>query len=655
MDSKNNVVELVNKAKKPTKGGNSGNGGGSGGGHKERQQRFADYAIINNAFHQIKSTRSGDDFIEVEICLGDFTAEILEEITNDDGLEDKAVLRIAAKRNDGMQLPVVDVPSSKFYSSSSNWINDAFGSRLFVYPGATKRDHLRACIQRYSQLNGDIPRRHVYCYTGWKKINDQWHYLTGTGSITADGLQEGLEVDLGAGHMTKYRLPPPLSQSAIVAAMPLIRDLLNICPSKPYIGACLLATVARALLGECHPIDYCLFLHGLTGTRKSSITALAIAFFGEFSGNTFPANWSDTENDMEAKAFQAKDSLFVIDDFKPSVNVSEAARLHTKAERFIRNTGNHAGRGRRNNDMSSRAAPYNRSMSIITGEDLPKGQSLLGRLLILELLRHDVDLARLTRLQDASREQQLAGIMAAYLQWLAPKLDSLKSTLPQLLTSYRDDAIKDGFASSHPRAPEIYASKVGALEIFLEFLTDAGALTVDQNTDLLDDLKGQIRLVFSEQGAYQNEQDECQRFLNLLRSLFSSGNAHIAQSENKGPPETRPHAWGWVNVEITGIEAIHTLSSKPMGDCIGWHNEKYREVWLDQDSAFAAVQKLAKIQGDAFLLSAATLWRRMGDRGLIVKFETRANGTKQWTVKRTIDGVSKRVMILSADIVEGAD
>lgn len=92
-----------------------------------------------------------------------------------------------------------------------------------------------------------------------------------------------------------------------------------------------------------------------------------------------------------------------------------------------------------------------------------------------------------------------------------------------------------------------------------------------------------------------------------------------------------------------------------MGDCIGWYDDKAPEVWLDQDSAFAAVQKLAKAQGDAFLVSAATLWRRMGDRGLIVKFETRPNGTKNWTVKRTIAGASKRVMILSADIVEGAD
>lgn len=47
-------------------------------------------------------------------------------------------------------------------------------------------------------------------------------------------------------------------------------------------------------------------------------------------------------------------------------------------------------------------------MTLSTGEDLPKGQSLLGRLLILELTRADVDTQPLTRLQKAADEGLLA-------------------------------------------------------------------------------------------------------------------------------------------------------------------------------------------------------------------------------------------------------
>ncbi len=177
--------------------------------------------------------------------------------------------------------------------------------------------------------------------------------------------------------MGRYALPAPCNLKQVKETLPVVLRLLAICPGKPHIGAALLAAVARAPLGECHPTDFALFIHGVTGAKKSAITAIPLAFFGDFNASRFPANFSDTDNDIETKAFQVKDGCFVIDDFKPSVNQSEAAKVHAKAERLIRNTGNQAGRGRRGSDMQAKAAPYNRSMTFITGEDLPKGQSLL--------------------------------------------------------------------------------------------------------------------------------------------------------------------------------------------------------------------------------------------------------------------------------------
>ncbi|WP_235209229.1 hypothetical protein [Methylobacter sp. BBA5.1] len=323
--------------------------------------------------------------------------------------------------------------------------------------------------------------------------------------------------------------------------------------------------------------------------------------------------------------------------------------MYAKAERLIRNTGNQAGRGRRGSDMQAKAAPYNRSMTIITGEDLPKGQSLLGRLLILELTRADVDTNTLTKLQEVAEAGQLAGIMAAYLQWLAPRLDDLKKQFPQTVASFRNAAIRDGFAASHPRAPEIYANLVAGAELFLDFLTDTGALSSEQSNATLSDIEQHLQGALTEQGAYQNEQDEVERFLDLLRASFSSGNAHIACRLNQGPPPSRPHAWGWRSdvVDMAGDKIY-----KPTGDCIGWYCDKKREVWLEQNAAFAVAQQLAKMQGDAFLLSPASLWRRMNEKGLILSTEARENGTPRLAVKRIIGGRSKRVMILSADLIE---
>ncbi|MEC4747414.1 cell wall-binding protein [Methylomicrobium sp. Wu6] len=643
------VLELVNNSTKP-KSTKTGSGGGSGGAGKSAEQRFGDYAIIGGAFHQIKAVRTGPDgqgFVEIPLC--DFVCKIAEEVTHDDGLHDQAFLRIEGRRKDGLTLPLVDVPATKFYSTQANWVNEAYGTLAFVFPGASKRDNLRAAIHLYSTLAGDVPRRHVFKFTGWKQCDNDWQYLTGSGAISAEGLRQDVQVELGQGHMSRYRLPAPIEAEAIKAAAGLVSDLLAICPGKPQIGAALLAAVARAPLGECLPIDFAIFIHGMTGAKKSAITAIPLAFFGDFNARRFPANFTDTDNDIEVKAFQAKDGIFVVDDFKPSVNQSEAAKLHAKAERLIRNTGNQAGRGRRGAELQAKAAPYNRSMTFITGEDLPKGQSLLGRLLILELTRVDVDCETLTRLQQTAESGRLSGLMAAYLQWLAPRMDTLKKEFPEKVVSLRNFALQGGYASSHPRAPEIFANLVAGSAVFAEFLEAAGAIDSEQAGALVESVESGLMQAFNEQGDYQADQDETERFLDLLRALFARGNAHIACRLNQGPPPSRPHTWGWREVS----DPIGGKDYRPMGNCIGWYDDKAGEVWLQQDSTYAEVQRLAKQQGDAVLLSPTSLWRRLYEKGYITQTERDPKSSRpRLRVKKIIAGSNQRVMVLSADTIE---
>jgi hypothetical protein len=649
------VLEVVNSAKKPT-GKKPGNSGGNGGGSNANQeQRFGDYLIRNGAFHQVKAVRNGEDRTTVEFPLCDFTCKIMEEITSDDGLADATFLRIEGRKINGVPLPMVDVPAKNFYSSQGNWANDHWGTLPFIYPGAAKKDNLRACIHLYSQLNGDVPRRTVFKYTGWKKLDDQWHYLTGSGAITAEGLIGGTEVDLGAGHMRNYQLPEPLTGEPLKQAVSDALALLDVCPSKPHIGVTLLAAVARAPLGECQPTDFAIWIHGLTGSRKSAIAAIALAFFGNFTARSFPSNWSDTVLDCEIKSHQAKDAVFVVDDFKPSVSQADANRLHAMAERIIRNTGNQAGRGYRGSDRRANAAPYNRSLMLITAEDLCKGPSLLGRLLILELAGTDVENKVLTRLQRSAADGSFTGLTSAYLQWLAPRLDQLKKDFPKNVEVCRNAAIRDGLASSHSRAPEIYANLMVGAETFLEFLESAAGVSPDQSNTLLSSIETGLQQAFSEQGAYQTDQDESERFLQLLRAALSSGNAHIACRLKLGPPEIRPYAWGWRDA---GTDMVGDKNFNPMGDCIGYFaapkDNAPAEVWLQQDTAFKVVQQFARSQGDSFLLSPASLWRRMHEKGMILHTEPDPGRNKpRLAVKRHVAGLSKRVMVLSADLIEG--
>jgi hypothetical protein len=535
-----------------------------------------------------------------------------------------------------------------------NWPNEHWGTTPFIYPGAAKKDNLRAAIHLYSNLNGDVTPRVIYKYTDWKKLNDAWVYLTGSGAITANGLIDGFEIDLGSGHMSRYQLPAPLAGDELKQAVNETLLLMTICPNKPHIGAALLAAVGCVPLGECHPTDFVLVLHGLTGSKKSELAALGLGFFGDFDARRLPSNFSDTDNSIEVKTFQAKDAIHVIDDFKPSVSQAEAARLYSKAERLIRNTGNQGGHGRLTSEGQTKAAPYNRSLAIVTGEDLPKGQSLLGRSLVIELSRADVDVKSLTQLQKARDMGKLSGVMAAYLQWLAPRLDQLKKDFSTYVKQYRDSAIRDGIASSHPCAPEIYANLVAGAEKFIDFMQDVGAISIEQANILNAEIETGLRQAFSEQAAYQIEQDEVERFMQLLRAAFSSGSCHIANRLDQGPPAVRPFAWRWRDA---GENLVGDKNFNPMGDSIGYHCDASgtapAEAWLIQDNAFKIAAQFARNQGDSLLLSAASLWRRMEERGLIVHtgLDTRT-GKRRSTVKRIVAGRSARVMILSADFVE---
>lgn len=244
--------EVVNNPNRPSTT-QTGSGGGSGGGGTGKQllQRFGEYAIIDNAFHQIKLVKPGrDDQSTVEIPLCDFHYWIIEEIVCDTGLEDQAFMRIEGQRKDGRALPQIEVPAAKYFSTQSSWANDGWGLRVLIYKGTQKKDALREAGHLYSRIKheGEIPRRIIYKFTGFVRIGEQWAYLTGGGAITAEGLRDDVQVDLGAGHMRYYALPAPIGGDAIKSTAEILTTLLHICPSKPAIGAVLLAAVARAPL-----------------------------------------------------------------------------------------------------------------------------------------------------------------------------------------------------------------------------------------------------------------------------------------------------------------------------------------------------------------------------------------------------------------------
>jgi hypothetical protein len=413
---------------------------------------------------------------------------------------------------------------------------------------------------------------------------------------------------------------------------------MDLAPSQIMLP--LLSGIYRAPLGEIAWVDFSMFLSGRTGTQKSELSAMAQAHFGAgFHGKNLPCNWYGTVNALERMAFSTKDAVLTIADFAPNGTTAEVQSMHSRADRLLRGQGNRTGRGRMNPDGSLRPEYYPRGLILCSGEDIPKGRSLRGRMFILEISPGQVNLEGLTRVQRDAAEGLLALAMSAYLKWLAPQMDKLKAQSADTFGAYRAKA-REALKNAHDRTPDIVASLGLGLLMLSKFAKEIGALTHEKGDELFQLGWGAILEAAQSQARHQGSEDPVNQFLRLLNSALSSGLAHLANTKANGSPADATN-WGWrYRNNGNGDEC------QPQGLRIGWIDEQ--SIFLDPDAVFSTVQKLAHSQGTGLPITQPTLWKRLAEKSLLASTEPGRN-----TVRRMIAGKRPHVVHLSKATLTG--
>ena len=320
-----------------------------------------------------RNTQTKDGPVPVALC--NFSARIVEDVVHDDGAEQTRSLAVQGALACGSPLQRAEVPAADF--GGMGWVVPAWGTRAVVFAGMGTKDHLRAALQL---LSGDVPPRTIFRHVGWRKVGDAWVYLHAGGAIGADDLADDLPVSLPE-PMAAYHLPAPSEGSDLQHAIRASLGMLQLGPERATFS--ILSGVYRAVLGDT---DFGLHMAGPTGCFKSEVAALAQQHFGPgMDARHLPANWSSTGNALEALAFTAKDALLVVDDFCPTGSAADVQRYHREADRLFRGQGNRAGRQRMRADASLRPSKPPRGLTLSTGEDTPRGQSLRARMFVLEV------------------------------------------------------------------------------------------------------------------------------------------------------------------------------------------------------------------------------------------------------------------------------
>jgi hypothetical protein len=358
----------------------------------------------------VRQERSQNGRIKVS-PVANFHARIACDILIEDGERQKREFGIEAELG-GMKL-AFSVPATEF--SRMGWVPSKLGPLAIIYPG--QQQHARAAIQ---WLSSQIRQERIFAHLGWRKIGAHWVYLHAAGALGIDGAASGIRVQLPAA-LDEYRIGPPQDPQGRAEAVCASLRFLDVAP--PWISFPLLAGIYRAALGGA---AFSLFLAGTSGVFKSALAALCQQHFGAAMDATrLPASFASTANSVAAMAFHAKDALLVVDDFAPT-GLQGDRELHSVAERLFRSAGNQQGRSRLSNgaDLCTLQAP--RALVLATGEDIPKGQSIRARLLIIEVAPGDVNCADLTECQNAARQGQYAASMGAFLVWTANQHDRVQ-------------------------------------------------------------------------------------------------------------------------------------------------------------------------------------------------------------------------------------
>lgn len=557
--------------------------------------------------------------------LANGTAKILEEVLRDDGTNEPELdFIIAGELENGHHLPKLTIPANEF--SSMKWMSK-WGSRFILAAGRNAQDHLRAAVQH---LSGTPHRRTIYTHTGWRKINDTWVYLTSEGALGID--DPSIQVDLKMGraetNMDRYRLP--LSPTSITEAMEHSLNFWNI--TAPSITVPMWAAMYLAPLSPFLMIDFGLWIHGKTGSMKSSYIATALAHFGGWQGKdakTFlPSNFQSTANAILLNAFQAKDVPLVIDDFAPGATQREVRERDQTASNLLRSVGNKAARGRMRDGRHFQADFPPRCLAIITAEDLPPTQSTMARGIGVRVQtppkgseeRRAIE-RRLTTAQTAeSNFYPIA--MAGYILWIQRHWNELAADLPQVAARYRDQMQQAG----HSRLPDAFGKLMAAIDTALFFAIDVGALTTQQANDRKKIAFNAMNAMIREHGDAVEAVDACRIFQELLTEQLD--------------------ARQWYLVDVDAPSTASPENSPIGACCAGYHDGS--TVYL-LTKTVTDVMMLHNRMGQPFPVGKNTLYQRMIENGWLMA----ADNKPSCTVYIPAVGTSPRVLKFKKSLLIG--
>lgn len=538
------------------------------------------------------------------ITLLNGVIELTGQTTTDNGLEENRVLNLLFHCVNGKKITAT---TTRKDLGNGNFL-DEFGIDARPALGNNKKGMIADSILAQADY---APRKTVYLQTGWRQIGEKWAFLHGGGAVGADNITVEL-----SGRCQQYILPDTVTPERWITLF----RFLELAPKSviyPLIAFVFLSPLNESFRrAGCEP-SFIMWLQGVTGTKKSTLAAAAMNFYGEsWNNKSLPHSFKDSGNFLEKSGFLLADVLTVVDDYYPATSRTEAAKMAATAQAIARSWGDRVGRSRMNADTSLRRGYPARGNLLCTGEDAPDiGQSGAARSFVVELKAGDIDIDALSYIQEHPRH--LAEVMRGYIEWLIPKYDGLHEQLKSRFLSLRSQAQQSG----HGRTVEAIAHLQIGIEMFSKFLVDSGQVTDEWAQTFRAESWKVFRELSAEQARRINQDKPSSMFLSALRELL----------------DTKEYM----------VEDLRHTEQFPVGKPIGYRDEDF--FYLHPDTVYKAVRQFYAQADRNFPLTKQQLYKHLGVEGLIFA------DANQTTKQKRIRGNNRRWLWLKADAVDQPD
>lgn len=542
--------------------------------------------------------------------LAYFGAQITAVVTRDDGIEKSQKERI------------------KFWTANRAGTIEADGVELAEHPERYARKVLgpgavvptrvipRLVGEAIALLSDtvEIPWEHIYTHIGWHQINDEVVYLHGGGGIGASGGIANLSTELPTS-LSEFILPSPPDD--LSSAIQSVLRLLDVAPDPIIVP--LLAAVWRAPIGNA---DWSVALCGHTGARKSTLAALAQAFWMPSARyDHLPASFHATANSLADLQFLAADALLVVDDFAPQASDTNQIRQASTTDRLVRGASNHQSRTRMRPDGTLRPDRPPRCLTVLTGEQDIDGESLRARTITINIRDEDIPINdHLASAQADAASGVFAGVMASWIQYIARQTP----TVLQRKLGTQTYPVPD---TGHSRMNHNLVEVLDVWSVWLNWATEIGAIDIATNEQLFNRVSLAVEHLVRTTRAQVADATLATQYISLLASGLASGDAYLLPSTGQ---------------RLTNEAPAHTV--------IGWLSPDGVEIWLDPIAAMGVAREIGRRAGRPLVAPLRAVSEDLARSGLLLINEAPGH----LTVKKLIAGHRRRVLVLdSATLLSG--